>query len=181
MSPYVFFLFPPLEPPHCHSPPFRSLAVKPSGSQMTFCLPWLSVGSSVPDTMAPLLPLLCLLLLCPGRRPRQGFLGLCGQVPGQAHSERTTSFCPSLIWTVFFFLHFPFPQPQAWQLSPALRTSISQVVISPSAMAGPLGASSPTPAPWANTHPQHGDDARATDSGRPRDLALCPPCSPCGW
>ncbi|XP_051009502.1 complement C2 [Acomys russatus] len=48
-------------------------------------------------------------------------------------------------------------------------------------MAGPLGASSPTPAPWADTHPWPGDYARATDSGRPQDLARCPPCGPLSW
>ncbi|XP_040587966.1 complement C2 isoform X2 [Mesocricetus auratus] len=47
-------------------------------------------------------------------------------------------------------------------------------------MAGPLGASSPTPAPRAATQSQPGDDARATGSGRPQEPARRPLCGPLG-
>jgi hypothetical protein len=71
------------------------------------------------------------------------------------------------------------PCPQAWWpmlLPPALRMWISLVALSLSAMAGPLGASSPTPAPRAVIQSLHRGCARAMDSGRPRN----PPWDPAG-
>lgn len=144
----------------------------------------LALRSTVLETMAPLLALLCLLQLGPGRTLGKGLLGPCGRgscCQVQSSSQRDNLFLPLSHLACFSFCPGLFPHPQAWLLSPALRMSISLAVILPSAMAGPLGASSSTPALWASTHLQPGGDARATESGRHQDLAHFPPCDPLGW
>lgn len=93
-----FFLFFSLVPSPCHSPrgraTFQSLAAEPtqpaviSGkSDDLFSL--LALWYTVLETMAPLLALLCLQLLGPGRRLGKGLLGPSGR--GRCYQVESTS------------------------------------------------------------------------------------------
>jgi len=89
---------------------------------MTFSLPWLS-RSTVLETMAPLLALLALLQLGPGRRLGKGLLGPCGR--GRCCQVQSTSQRDSLFLPLSHLASPSFcPHPQAWLLFPALRMSI---------------------------------------------------------